>query len=593
MKKLLLIAMVLTGLSAKAQYFHHTYGSSWGNEFLRSGVNTVLQGQGHFIAGHHRLTCLQPLSVIPTAFTDVDGTIPGAPYFARNFILSRPNGAALHAMGAQAFELDDASGFGLIGMYIDFSITSGSNTGIFYIQLDPNGDPLNVYEYTVGNTNYRVSTVEGIAETTFSGSNDVYITGSVSDNSSTYPYAMKIDYTNGSIVWSSVYDILTSVSHNELSRAVCESPYTPFGTAEIVVVGTVVDYAGSNTPDGFLMHVDAGNGSLLAPVNLYGTNSSQDEFSSIRVSSNTTAGSAGFIIGGYTDLPGDMDFWVVNTDDAGNVNFSTAFNYTPNGGYNQCHDVIERFNTWSNYEYYAVGYAQNGIFGGSDIMVVKIDDGGNGISEFTYGGPNGDIGLMLDQNNGNAGANPDGLSVYGRWGGTVAGAPETDMYIVKAYFSGHSGCNEKTHSTTQTSSPGLLSTVSASTLLSFNSGTLAISYLSLGNTNLCYNLTLPGSNARVAPDGNEEEKAGVLLIPNPAESGITDVEIVVESEEPGEADVTIYDMAGRQVYKGRFVMARGANSLKLDISKSHLTPGMYTVQVNGAVSDQTILLQVN
>lgn len=585
MKKLCLTALVAISINAGAQYFQHTYGNA-DHEFASSGVNTTVQGQGHFMSGHSRLTCVYPTSTVPVVFSDMFGDIPGAPYFAQNFILARDNGDVVHANQTKSFELDNGNGFGIVGSYTDPNQAGPGNSSAYYMQLDPSGNMVSIIEYNV--SGYSLG-VNGICESALASGNEIYITGGASDFTNSYPFVLKIDVNTGAILWGYVYDIPRTSSSG---AAVCESPYAPYSVDEIVVVGGALDLNSTpNQNDAFLMHIDAATGALLANANIYGSSTVHDYFNSIRVANNTASGPAGFIIGGSTN-GGSFDAWVVNTDPLGNINWSSAFDnsITTGSGYNICNDVIERLNTSGDWEYYAVGSANNGI-GNDDVQVIKIDETGNGVvgGEFTYGGAFNDEGIMADQYNIAGTLPPDGLSVYGWYSGGIY----ADMLHVKAYFNGVSGCNEQFNNPVQMSAPGLLTSVSVSQVTSLHTGTMDAAFVPMGNTTLCYSDGLAdGNNARVAPAAGENGDKAMVVMPNPAQAGAKAVMVEVESDMPGNAQVTIVDMLGKQYYKGSYPIIKGKNQLPLDISNTNMAAGIYMVKINGTTLNKTTLLLI-
>jgi hypothetical protein len=594
MKKLFLIALVLTGLTANAQYFHHIYGSADGQK-LSSGINTdpAISSMGHFLVGHRSQ---QGLSV---SRTDGTGNITGAPYFNNQYLLiSSVTGNVVHVGESKAFEMNNGNGFGIIGQFADYT-TTPATTGVFYLLMDQAGTINVIYTYIPagGGTGVDVVTVGGVYESIFSGGNEVYVTGTVSTTNGTLdPFAMMVDVPSGALIWSGIYDIVYSTGPGiAFGKDVITSPYSPTGNKEIVVVGETRENVSGALPDGYVLRLDAGNGNPMAAVNLYGTTASSESFNAIDVAQSTKGGSDGYIIGGYSDRAGSDDFWLNKTDQVGNTLWASLHDYNGNAGIqNVCNDIIERKNTSGNYEYYAAGYVYVGLMGDYDILVDKIEDGGttSGFGQFTYGDRRIDYGVAIDQYN-NTGA--DGISVFGFRQG--ASRPiingNYDMYLVKAYFNGESPCNQRIVDVPITSGPKLYTTTSVNFVDKLiPDAKLKWRDIRAYDANICYATTLSsGSNARVAPTEPKGDKQAVVA-PNPMQSGAQAIAVSVEVESATTAQVTIYDMLGRQYYAGNVELAKGSNTLPIDISKSNMSTGTYTVRISMNGENKSVLLLV-
>lgn len=595
MKKILLIVLALTGLTAKAQYFHHIYGTTDG-EKLSSGINTNTLGLGHFLVGHNGQNGLA------VSRTDVNGNVTGAPYFDGWYTLfSSITGAQVYVDESEAFEMDNGNGFGIVGKFQDLSIGT-PNTGIFYMQLTPTGGVSNIFTYIPSGVTSIVDifNVGAVAESALSGGKDIYITGSAYGSGNLFAYAMKLDVASGGIRWSWIYDIQLASgagSAYAYSRDIIESPYTPSGVNEAVFVGQLYDPTGGSLPDAFSLRVDASTGiPVTSAADIYGTTSSTDVINSISIANATAGGSDGFILGGASDVNGSEDFWLVKTDQSLNSLWGSLHDYNGNAGTeNVCNDVIERLNTSGKYEYYAAGYVRNGLLGGTyDMVVVKTNDAGvsTGMGQFTYGDKFTDYGIAIDQYNGTG---ADGISVFGFRG--TNSAPiingNYDMYLVKAYFNGETPCLQKIVDAPNASGPGKLTSVSVNLvdrlvpLTMFN-----WAQTTANNLNICFATSLgAGSNARVAPAEPKGDKQAVVA-PNPMQSGTQAIAVSVEVEQATTAQVTIYDMLGRQYYAGNVELAKGNNTLPIDISKSNMSAGTYTVSITVNGERKSILLLV-
>ncbi|HYG15605.1 MAG TPA: T9SS type A sorting domain-containing protein [Bacteroidia bacterium] len=603
MKKLVLIAMVLTGLSARAQFFEHLYGTT-NPDVLTCGVNVLLNPTGHIVVGENELPCFPGIYAIPVAYTDVNGNIPaGGPYFKRDYTLLNSSGGYLIPEDAQVYELQNGSGFGIVGKYTDPSIFGNPNTGVFYLRLDGAGNVLGVNNYPAlgggGFNFFNVEEVGGITESVSHGILDeLFITGTVrSNNNRLFPFAMKLDVNTGAMFWSHVYQIAQAIHGDAWGKDIADGLLPHHFVTFAGHIFNTTDIP--NSQDGFIQHIDRWNGMPAHPTIFYGTPTSSDLWNSI----NATSGPMGpppmfpfgYVLGGATDMYGSMDFNVLRMDMVIAPFWSSTFDYSVNSNaYDECTDVIERFNSLNQWEYYATGFTDNGIFGGFDVLDVKMDFAGVAVpgGEFTYGGSGNDYGVSIDQLNIAGTANPDGLSTFGTWGSNPTLGGE-DMYHIKSYYNGLTSCNDWI--ATNADLPGMMPGihVPSQSIANFNSGNIMATFLPISDFQLCWaNFIGGGNNARTADPGDGTSGTNnAILVPNPAENGNTAVKLNVESSTAGEADVTVYDMMGKQVYSGTFNLKKGKNALPVDLTDANLSSGMYTVKISGS-TNETLLLQV-
>jgi hypothetical protein len=612
MKKLFLIALVLTGVSTKAQFFQHVYGTS-NPDILTSGVNVTAGSPGHIMAGENETPCFSGIYAIPVAYTDLNGNIPGGgPYFQRDYTLLNSSGAYLIPEDAQVYELQNGSGFGVVGKYTDPTL-SNPNTGVYYLRLDPAGNPIAVYNYPAnaggGYAYFNVEEVGGITESVSHGILDeLFIVGTVQgDNGDYLPFALKVDVNNGSLFWSHIYNIMQDPNPygdawgKDIADCLLPHPHVSF-------VGSVYNTTQSpNSTDGYIQHIDRWSGMPVHPCIFFGTPTSEDHWNSI----NSTAGPAappppfphGYILGGGTDVNGSMDYWALRMDPIVGTFWSSTFDYGgTSGNVDDCSDIVERLNTSNNYEYYATGYTDNGTIGGFDMVDVKINTVGAGVGEYTYGSTGDEYGVSLDYFTSAGGGNPDGLSSYGVWDGTPT-LGGTDMYHVKSYFSGQSGCNESLAAAYDIPGPGPGLHIPSDIIADFSNDNLIVSFLPLSDLQLCYATSIGGgSNAFVAPAPTDEHATtpnglgelatrSILIEPNPSEKGEGTVKLKVLSDFTGESDVVIYDMMGREYYTGKFILTKGVNYLPLNILNTEISSGMYKVVLtNGSKNLNTMML---
>jgi hypothetical protein len=436
------------------------------------------------------------------------------------------------------------------------------------------------------------------------GGDSIYVTGTaITPTLNNRHFALKIDVATGGLGWGWVYNLTHPLPWTRPStgRDIIESPYGmpwfPAGYEDVVIVGFKQDsmHMPFYNTMGFIQHANAGTGlpnPPAPPVFYYGhPHVNNTHLNAITVANDITVGPAGFAMVGGTDEYGNVDFYMIRIDPHGNMAPPpVALDYGINpGANNDGFDIIERLDSLGNYTYIAAGYTDNGNFGGTDALVIKTNNMLNPIAggEFTYGGTNNDYGKALDLINNNGGLPPDGLSTFGTWG-SGGGVGGDDLYAVRSYFNGISGCNEAFNTSTWQHSGPMHPHGPADTLAHFDQGSLNALYVVTSDVTFCFAATIGGgSNARVAnPDNNQ-----VLLVPNPSETGNTAVKLNVQTDNTGKAEVVIYDMMGKEVYQGSFTLVKGDNQLPLEI-KTALASGMYSVVVNHDGQKQTTLMVV-
>lgn len=586
--------MLCACIALKAQYFQHVYGVPV-KETLTSGINTKAQGLGYFMAGSN-VGYAMGVPSVSASFTDVSGNVPASPYFDNEYIVVTNSGVPLHTQDPQVFEYNNGNGFGIVGRYDNPTSTSQPNTGIYFLQLDKKGTVLNAFDYTVNNSGtsyWNVIKVSAIAES--ASGKEIYVTGWLQPNfSQVNCFVLKIDAATGAVIWSYVYDLInpSSVS-KDLANDIIESPYAN----EVIVVGETYD---SGPGYGFFMSLNSTNGAPTSSVRIFGTNNSRDAFNAIKVAGAPATGGPGFIIGGSSDVNGSNDFWLTLVKPTGAFIWSTLHDYglNPNAN-NQCFDLIERKNTSGKYEYYMVGSVEKGNFGKSDVLVVKTDENGKGVSagEFTYGAGDYDYGKSIDQYNGTT---ADGLSIFGTFNKNIIGS--SDMYLVRAYFDGKSGCNEAFSTPPPKAGPKQIAKYDVKDLTKIKGTKFLWRQTSAKDDKLCFALTIPGaSNARVAPINEEGNKHGtvgqtlnkhVQITPNPSNFGTPSVNLTVESDIVGDAEVLIYDLMGREFYKGTFTLKEGVNNLPLNIASADISAGMYKVVITNGITKLNTMMMV-
>jgi hypothetical protein len=582
-KTYLLLSLMFVAFCANAQFFQHLYGTS-GSEYGGNGLNTNTTGMGHFVVSPSQNSSIGDLLAVNT---DVNGN-PGA--FNNIYSLIHNSGVSVTPRNTLPLEFSSGSGYGVFGLFYDPS--SSVQSGIYYLELDVNGNVLNTTQYDPVNTSSTNFYVVEVGDVSESSSGDIYITGTVDPQLSTgsfWMFAMKINQA-GNVLWSTIYDINNPgfSSSRDWAKGIIESPYTPISVPEVVVVGHTYGNGGSS--DAFFMRLNANTGTLLASPYIYGTTTDFDQFTCIKVANSTTSGTNGFIVGGNSDAAGsNTDFWLTKLDPVGNSVWSNLYDYNgSSGNYDNCTDVIERLNTSGAYEYFVSGVTNTGNVGGNtDLVVIKTDDTGNPYfnGQFTYGSNIDDGGAYLDQYNGTG---ADGLSVFGTFGNGTIG--NSDAYLVKAYFNGLSGCNEDFANTSPTTGPTLTGKRTTKLISTITDATMGATFTTAVDATLCYSPSITGgSNARTIQKDNN---TGIVASPNPLDATSNIVTVSLESETNTQATIALYDMLGRTYYNQTTTLTKGKNSLPIDISNANLAPGMYTLRISSSATNNTILLLV-
>lgn len=602
MKKLLLIALVLTGLTAKAQYFHHLYGSA-NDDYSTSGVNITPINPlpvGHFQTGI-TFTCL-PVNAATATYNDMNGNVGGGFFFENNYLFTSPAGNLVSPQGgSNAMALTTCGPtLGMSGFYLDPALPAGNNTAVYYMIVNAGGAPGPVFTYTPP-PGFDIVSMGGVAQSQFLPG-EWYLTGTVIDGAATRrAFALRINECTGAMAWGMIYDILAPVTQTT-ARDIAENQVPLFSPVAAAIVGEVVN---NGNQDGFLLHIDGLTGMPAPhPVIIYGFPNTVDALWSIESAPQCPNYPPGFVLGGHTDVNGNQDFLVVRMDPLIAPFIMNTYDYSlAAGNDNRCYDAIQRINSACQCEFYAMGNVQNGVFGGFDIMVVKMDLFGASFvgDEFNYGGNGNDFGAKLDQRNlvlcGPPIPNFDGLSIFSTWGSLPNIGGNSDMMNIKAYYNGVStagGCNEIL--STPVLLPGIppMPQMPAVPFVNINpAGNIGAFSIPIQDMTLCFAPIIGGgNNARVAPVNTNKENEAMLVMPNPAQTGTKAVSVEYESTDAGTVDVAIYDMLGRQYYSGKAEVVKGKNKLPVDMSTTNMSAGTYSVRVTKNGEAKTILLMV-
>jgi hypothetical protein len=604
MKKIVLSIVLLFPFMLQAQYFHKLYGTS-DADVLKSGVVTSNVGQGHFMVGVKSGTSTSPQSRVIATYTKVDGSV----VFNKVFSLRTPSGIHLSVSDAQGFELSNLRRFGIVGTYS--RINSGTTRpmhGVFYMVLDSNGSITTIFDYKPKDRNLKVAKIGGINRSVQSFGRELYVTGTAFDNSLTYAFAMSISSVNGNLIWGKVYDLQAPVfSTVESGDDIIENPYNSVGNArELMMIGNTHEtpFVQGMSHDTYATRLDAFTGQPVIGTGgtstiLHTANGADGAyFNGITLATPKTNGRSGFMVAGSSfDQFLGHDFCLTKIDSVGALIFTNSYpynNFNPNNHTSDIlNNVIERENTAGDIEYYAIGYTSQGNIGGADIVVLKTDANAIAVpnGQFTYGSSDDEYGWDIDKDI--SGSN-EGLGIFGSRNitGAVGIGGGSDMYQVRSYYNGVSGCNERADNPI-TFFGGLADNGYLTNVIDeFEMQELRAKQINALDVTICSASLLPnGSNARVAPIEPEGDEQGALS-PNPINAGNHYANLEVEIDEPTNVMVSIYDMLGRSYYSQLFTLVKGKNNLALDIRNTDMAAGMYSVRIEGKKLNQTIMLMV-
>ncbi len=610
MKKIFLIALALTSMGLNAQYFQSLYGSTQSFEFLSDGQNVynaggpehLLAGPGEFIFGGR--------SAINIQKADVNGSTTAPGTFNNHYTVSDIGGAFpalnpnLVTQNIHTVEMSDGSGYAIAGAYTRGA--TGVGFGAYFYMIDQMGNtqPGPNYFGWYPNGNYIGIRVQALIESKKNPGN-FYICGYVIEAGTRYNkvFVIKVD-RNGTIAWDHIYELdYNNPNDSDIPYDMIESPYLHpvHGLDEFWIVGSHTDQsvAGANT-DGFILRIDDIYGNMLNPNTFYGTQASNDVFTSIIPTANTnvdlSGNGEGFVIAGYTDESGNNDAWNIAMDNNQSVAWANKFNYmvagAPTLNNDVCNHLMERINTMGVEEYYLVGTTDNGVHGTEDVLVFKLDNNGNLTpnGQFTYGDVDADRGIRIDQLNG-FGPDADGIAIYAQ-SFHIPQIGGFDHYLIKAYFNGVTSCKDDQQDGDQQPGPNYLFDTNSDNTgpNNFTDFPMQIDvYQPLSELLICSSPSeSDGNNARIAPTEPKGDKEAKVS-PNPIAQGVQYANVEIDIEQPTTAQVSVYDMLGRAYYSQTFTLVKGKNNLVLDISDINMAQGMYTVKVQGDNLNQNIV----
>ncbi|MCK5031465.1 MAG: hypothetical protein KAR64_08365, partial [Thermoplasmatales archaeon] len=131
----------------------------------------------------------------------------------------------------------------------------------------------------------------------------------------------------------------------------------------------------------------------------------------------------GYILTGYADSYGcpGHDYWLIRTDENGDE----LWNYTYGG---QSSDAAVSVIQTSAGDFVMAGYSYTNSYGGKDVWIVKTDENGNELWSYHYGGIGNDQGMSIVEST-------DGGYVIAGYTSSF-GSGGTDMWLVKIDING-------------------------------------------------------------------------------------------------------------------------------------------------------------
>jgi hypothetical protein len=591
--RLLLFTTFLT-VGANAQYFQHVYGEAT-PDILESGVNAnAISPHGHIMTGYSEIDDTNHLSLVRT---DLDGRFASPPTFNNTYRLYE-HLQLIDAKGRSVVHLTACDTN--ISVWGDFgTVAGGVSTKFFYARFTPAGMPVILFSYALP-LPFEVVEAEATSmciSTTDPG--NVFMCGFVRlvVGGQRYPVVMSVNACTGEINWARVYTIGNNIDW--IATDLVESPYLPAsGIPNVALSGRMT--VPLHYESACFFNVSTATGAVSGPLRQYGSQGYQPSgFNAIAIASGSMPYyGPGFVFGGYEKDPtsGLDNSWIIKTDPAGTfVNFSRAFDNSIPGNSSCAYDVIERQSTLSspfNYEYYLGGYVSNGVFGGDDEVVYKVDYSGIPISQITFGGPGDERAYQLDQYNG-IGPDNDGLSTFGITTGSWAMIGATDFYLGKSYFNGVQTMNCNYHITYPLSALGgrYAGDYAPTIVTQLDTGNLSIDIDTLTNWEVCWDVMDGGGNNSRLSVADQLTQPGYFPNPVSHDNAIVTVTFGKEVAE-GIATVELWNSLGQLCWTKNVPAAKGQTKMQLELGKE-LMNGMYylIVRQSGALHNYRILVQ--
>lgn len=599
MKKLnfLFVALLIAG-TVGAQFFQRVYGTGQSREILESGMNydnpaLPIGQKGQVMCGFTNFNSANAISPWVTR-TLLNGGVVFNNTYPLNFY-----GRAVDAAARRVITYPN----GQIGVIGDWSYQPGTqHTNVFYMLLNPNGVVAGTWAYFFQNVQVLEATSITPSTAALPLPQSMYACGNITDFSGRrYPFVMCVNAFTGAPVWGYDYADVGMGSPDWTVEDLIESPYANqyTGTLDVALVGRH-SLAAGGFGDGHWFTVDALTGVVSNRVYLFGTPNSEDNFNAITLSNNPfPSGVRGFAIAGsstdYT-MPGpNSNMWALKIGPNGNVvDFSSLMDYSMGQRNDFGYDIVERVSPTLGFQYFVGGYVDQGIFGGEDEVVYKLDFAGNaypgpgGLNQFTWGGGGFERILQLDYYQNGVAGNNIGLSSFGWTQGSFPVLGQTDIYHVKSYFNGITplgavggtgNCNHNQQWMNWMPGPPLLDSTKGDTVTRPKMDFLQWQSFAMQNAILCQqNAVAGGNNVRLASPG-DLAASGTSLYPNPISRSNPFVNLAFTVPGYGdEVELELYNSLGQVVMHKRETLGDGQTTLQVNLGND-LSTGVYSLVV--------------
>jgi type IX secretion system substrate protein len=470
-----------------------------------------------------------------------------------------------------------------------YAITAAFERGCLFSVLDMSGNVMPAYNaYYTFPVGAIKQTKPVIAQSVFAPG-WLYFTGSYEVNSVPHMYVIEVDINGGSTFLNWTRDYTVSSGAKELIPSdIIESPYSPSGTKDVVVVGTVYEVSGLNR-EGFFFPIDITNGAGGSML-IYGSGGSTDEkFLAINIANSGGSGLPGYIIGGYTDSNMNLaSSWMLKLDPDGTVIQWSSIMPPSYGTRGAVTGVLERFsNVYGKYEYYGTATENKAM------TVFKLDEFGNmfgGNNEFLYNDNIGGWGtpVAITDNNVAGDAN-EGIHVFG----TNVNTPG-DYFLARACFNGAAGkigcttANITINTINNYQGPGKISKrpikinkgPAPCKNFGFGGGPTGINVIAPCNENVLPTTPYVGDNSKSAgATGIQANSASdkFSVSPNPVSDKLT---ISYSSNSGANVSIGLYNNLGQLVTPAVTPKAlQGENTMELDLNTLNINSGIYFVTV--------------
>ncbi len=558
--------LTLSNINSKAQYFEHMYwdGSTPHNIFY-DGVYNRLNPTGYAATGVGGV--VGPIAVcfvvtLPTSVPVVNVNLNIKENVNSYSYRSYGNGIAEYAGGYLiAGEVGEpAYAPGIVPGISDILVVDISNAGVIN----------NIQRIDLGGL-YNVA--KGIIPSTVSP-NDYYIVGYTENGGGNGSDITVVRYRKAgpAIIWAQNYNFIFNGNiHNAKGTSITEDPVS----GELIVAGYAEMTANPAISKAVTMRLNPATGAVISSYFYNYALNKYEAFNSVKKSAQTDM----YIFGGTTDMTptlskdmlgvklywpvGAAPIWVAGTivDCPGN---------TGTGGTDVCYDIVERrYNGGNKYNYYMVGDATHGFFGGQDAVTVKLANNFNVFGTFYYGSPGGDGFYAADMVN--LGGFTDGLVNFGSSFRQPLPFVEKE-YMVKTYFNGIV-CNvdssddfyDTYYMGEQLMSPTLTSSVTQVSIYGSNINVVDIPICNFAQINGGHNMKMNGI------EENENKPFSIYPTLLSANSPIyIDLNIADEQN----IDIKIVNTLGATVFEGNQTVQPGKNEFRLS-QNTPLQTGVY------------------